>query len=147
MLSTPIIVACILVMVTAAFLLIVQKTSANVIPGATKYTNREPTFIIAGLPNMGKTSLFNLLTTDSNHATVMSQEPNIAADHTLCDRSNTSRYYYYYFYYYYLVFAVEEAAVTAVTAAASTCHFKRNIINCNTSEPAHQKVITRRIQD
>lgn len=83
MLSTPIIVACILVMVTAAFLLIVQKTSANVIPGATKYTNREPTFIIAGLPNTGKTSLFNLLTTDSNHATVMSQEPNIAEDYML----------------------------------------------------------------
>ena len=59
----------------------------------------------------------------------------------MCQVKHTSHYYYYYYYYYYdLVLAVEEAAVTE---AASTCHFKRIIIiNCNTSEPAHQRVIT-----
>lgn len=83
MLSTPILLACILVMITTAFLLILQKTSANIIPGATKYTNRSPTFMIAGLPNSGKTALFNVLTTDSVKPTVMSQEPNIAENYML----------------------------------------------------------------
>ncbi|CDO94713.1 unnamed protein product [Kluyveromyces dobzhanskii CBS 2104] len=83
MLSTPVLLACIIVMISAAFLLIVQKTSANVIPGASKQKNRAPTFIIAGLPQTGKTSLFNLLSTDSNKPTVMSQEPNVAEDYML----------------------------------------------------------------
>ncbi|CAG99567.1 Signal recognition particle receptor subunit beta [Kluyveromyces lactis] len=83
MLSTPILLACIIVMISAAFVLIVQKTSANVIPGASKYTNRAPTFIIAGLPQTGKTALFNLLTTDSVKPSVMSQEPNVAEDYML----------------------------------------------------------------
>lgn len=83
MLSTPILLACILVMVATAFLLILQKTSGSIVPGSSTNINRAPTFIIAGLSNSGKTSLFNLLTLDAVKPTVMSQESNVADDYML----------------------------------------------------------------
>lgn len=58
--NTTIIVSLLLVIITTALLLIVQRTSTNVIPGQ-KISNRDPTFIIAGPPNSGKTSLFTLV--------------------------------------------------------------------------------------
>lgn len=59
--STVILFSIVLVLITSALLLILQKTAVNVLPGAKKITNRDPTFIIAGPSNSGKTSLFTLV--------------------------------------------------------------------------------------
>ncbi|SCU86824.1 LAME_0D07800g1_1 [Lachancea meyersii CBS 8951] len=81
-LSNTVLVSFLVLLITTALLLIVQKNSANIIPGH-KVTNRDPTFIIAGPSGSGKTSLFNMLTTDTFKPTVMSQVPNVAEDYML----------------------------------------------------------------
>ncbi|CUS23677.1 LAQU0S11e01794g1_1 [Lachancea quebecensis] len=90
-LSNTVLVALLIVLISSAVLLIVQKNSANVIPGY-KVSNRDPTFIIAGPSSSGKTSLFNLLTTDAQKPTVMSQEPNVAEDYMLPSTAKSFRF-------------------------------------------------------
>lgn len=55
------------------------------IPGLAKQSNKQPTFIIAGLSNSGKTTLYNSLTIKNGFKvpTVTSQEPNIKTNFKL----------------------------------------------------------------
>lgn len=62
-LSNTVLVSLLVVLISTGLLLIVQKSAANVIPGH-KVSNRDPTFIIAGPSNSGKTSLFNMVCLD-----------------------------------------------------------------------------------
>lgn len=70
--------ALILVLVTTSFLLILQRSTGKLVPnGKHVNKNREPTFIIAGPSNSGKTCLYNLLTIEKFRSTVMTQEPSV----------------------------------------------------------------------
>lgn len=77
MLSNTLIIACLLVIGTTIALIAVQKASSR--QGSSK--SYQPSIIIAGPQNSGKTSLLTLLTTDSVRPTVVSQEPLSAADY------------------------------------------------------------------
>ncbi|GAV53178.1 hypothetical protein ZYGR_0AI04610 [Zygosaccharomyces rouxii] len=81
MVSNAVLVAIILLLITTAFFTI-RTTSSGLIPvnHSGKSTNRQPTFIIAGPSESGKTSLFTLLTSDSVRPSVTSLEPNTAPD-------------------------------------------------------------------
>lgn len=78
MLSSTLIIACLLVMVTTIALVAVQKASSKT---GVKQKSYQPSVVIAGPQNSGKTSLFTLLTTDSVRPTVVSQEPLSAASY------------------------------------------------------------------
>lgn len=63
--------------VIAVFMIIQKQSNAIMIPGRLSSSgNKQPTFIIAGLSNSGKTTLYNYLTTGKIIPTVMSQESN-----------------------------------------------------------------------
>lgn len=81
MVSNAVLVAIILLLITTAFFTI-RTTSSGLIPvnHSGKTTNKQPTFIIAGPSESGKTSLFTLLTSDLIRPSVTSLEPNIAPD-------------------------------------------------------------------
>lgn len=79
MLSNSVVLALILVLITSSFLLILQRSTGKLAINAKSGSkNREPTLIIAGPSNSGKTCLYNLLTTGKIKTTVTSQEPNVA---------------------------------------------------------------------
>ncbi|CAI4945053.1 ANM_HP_G0122760.mRNA.1.CDS.1 [Saccharomyces cerevisiae] len=78
MLSNTLIIACLLVIGTTIALIAVQKASSKT---GIKQKSYQPSIIIAGPQNSGKTSLLTLLTTDSVRPTVVSQEPLSAADY------------------------------------------------------------------
>lgn len=64
-------------LLTAVFMILHQHTPVK-IPGLQKQQNRQPTVIITGPNNSGKTAFFNYLTQDGDiGTTLMSQEPNI----------------------------------------------------------------------
>lgn len=78
MFGIPVLLALILVLVTSSFLLIFQKNTGKLIPsGKSSIKNREPTFVIAGPSNSGKTCFYNLLTSGKFRTTVMSQESSV----------------------------------------------------------------------
>lgn len=81
MASVSVLVAIVLVLITTAFFTI-RATSSGLVPvsNTTKSTNRQPTFIIAGPSESGKTSLFTLLTSNSLRPSVTSLEPNVAPE-------------------------------------------------------------------
>lgn len=78
MLGSTIIIACLLVIVTTIALVAVQKASSKT---RIKQRSYQPSIVIAGPQNSGKTSLLTLLTTDSMRPTVVSQEPLSAANY------------------------------------------------------------------
>ncbi|AMD22735.1 HHL035Wp [Eremothecium sinecaudum] len=55
-------------------------------------TNKEPTIVIAGSSNSGKTSLFNLLVSNEAHSTLMSQVPNIKSNFKLPFGSQSTKF-------------------------------------------------------
>lgn len=82
MLSNGVLIALILVLIASAFLAISHSTSSLIsVSNGSKTLNRQPTFVIAGPSDSGKTSLFTLLTTGSLRPTVTSIEPNVAQDY------------------------------------------------------------------
>lgn len=60
----------------SAFVIIHKHSNTVVIPGISNTSNKHPTFVVAGLSNSGKTTLFNYLTTGKIIPTVMSQDVN-----------------------------------------------------------------------
>ncbi|KAH3683927.1 hypothetical protein WICPIJ_005127 [Wickerhamomyces pijperi] len=74
-----------ILLASVAFFLFQQNTNTVSIPGLAKQSNKQPTFIIAGLSNSGKTTLFNSLTIKNGFkmSTVTSQEPNIRTNFKL----------------------------------------------------------------
>lgn len=84
MISNAVLVALILVLITSAFLIIRQTSSGLIsVSSGSKSLNRQPTFVIAGPSESGKTSLFTLLTTGSLRPVVTSLEPNVAQDYKM----------------------------------------------------------------
>lgn len=91
MLSNAVLLTLILVLITSSLLLIIQRNAGTLIPtGKSGNKNKEPTFIIAGPSNGGKTCLFTLLTTGKVGSTVMSQEPNVTHHFKLTSTSKNS---------------------------------------------------------
>ncbi|CAI4045886.1 hypothetical protein SUVZ_11G0650 [Saccharomyces uvarum] len=85
MLSNTVVIACLLVIITTIAFITVQKTSSS--KTGIKQKSYQPSIVIAGPQNAGKTSFLTLLTTDSVRPTVVSQEPLSAASY---NNSNTS---------------------------------------------------------
>ncbi|CAI1534632.1 hypothetical protein SEUBUCD650_0K00770 [Saccharomyces eubayanus] len=79
MLSNSLVIACLLVIITTIAFITVQKTSSS--KTGIKQKSYQPSIVIAGPQNTGKTSFLTLLTTDSVRPTVVSQEPLLAANY------------------------------------------------------------------
>lgn len=90
--STTFLISLLVLMISTAFILILQKTFINLIPLSTKTINKSPTFIIAGPSFSGKTSLFNALTTDEFKYTLMSQDINVANNYMLPSVTKSAKF-------------------------------------------------------
>ncbi|EJS42988.1 srp102p [Saccharomyces arboricola H-6] len=84
MLSNTILIACLLVIATTIAFITLQKSSTKT---GIKQKSYQPSIVIAGPQNSGKTSFLTFLTTDSVRPTVVSQEPLSAANY---DGSNVT---------------------------------------------------------
>ncbi|QLG70537.1 hypothetical protein HG535_0A04770 [Zygotorulaspora mrakii] len=92
MLNNTVLIALVFVLITSSLLLITQrhKGSRLVLNGESITKNKEPTIIIAGPSNSGKTAFYTFLTSGKLTNTVTSQKTSVAHDFKL-SKANTFR--------------------------------------------------------